>query len=445
MIEIYTQNNFIPEKEYLFDFVFKQQLGIGYSINFHNSNTYQLLNNDGKKIIFEDVFFSSLNQESEYFSMSENLPLLSFAKLDYFQDDLAVLYGKGDYSENDNEIYCGIDIFAGIFFYLTRWEEISLVPKDEFQRINEKELFSVKNNIHKRPVVDEYVELLKNIIQKKFSFNDFNLRVFKSYITHDIDYLFRYDSFLKFLKAIGGDIFKRKSITDLFNSLRDYYNYNFKKLPDVWDSFDYFMDLSEKKNTVSRFYFIAGKMGEYDVRFDIDYPKCVEILQKILARNHIVGIHPSYTSFNNETQLKLEVSRLQKYVNKVEEGRQHYLRFSIPETWNVWEKSGLKTDSSLGFYSLTGFRCGTCMEYKVFDVIQRKTINLTERPLIIMDTALKRESKNDKHSAINISLDLLNIVKRFNGDFVLLWHNNNLQINEWKGWGRVYEEILNNI
>jgi hypothetical protein len=445
MIEIYTQNNFIFEKEYLFDFVFRQQLGIDYCINFHNFNTYKLVSHDGKKIIFEDVFFSLLNQGSNYFSNSRNLPQLSFAEVDNFPHDIAVLYGKNDYSENDDEIYCGIDIFAGIFFFLTRWEEISLIPKDKFLRINEQELFSVKNNIHKRPVVDEYVELLKNFIQKKFSFNNFNSRVFKSYITHDIDYLFRYDNFIKFLKALGGDIVKRKSLTDFFTSLRDYYNYNFRKLPDVWDTFDYLMDLSEKKSIVSRFYFIAGKKGEFDVRFDIDDTKCIQILQKILARNHIVGIHPSYSSFNNENQLKLEISRLQQYVNKVEEGRQHYLRFSIPETWNIWEKSGLKIDSSLGFYSLTGFRCGTCMEYKVFDVIQRKMLNLTERPLIIMDTALKRESKNDKNSAINISLDLLNIVKRFNGDFVLLWHNNNLQINEWKGWGRVYEEILNNI
>jgi hypothetical protein len=85
------------------------------------------------------------------------------------------------------------------------------------------------------------------------------------------------------------------------------------------------------------------------------------------------------------------------------------------------------------------------MEYKVFDVIQRKMLNLTERPLIIMDTALKRESKNDKNSALNISFELLNIVKQFNGDFVLLWHNNNLRINEWKGWANVYEDILNKI
>ena len=74
------------------------------------------------------------------------------------------------------------------------------------------------------------------------------------------------------------------------------------------------------------------------------------------------------------------------------------MRFNIPNTWNIWDRHNLKSDSSIGFYEHIGFRAGTCYEYPVYDVVNRKMLRLTERPLIVMDTALKRIADNGKEA-----------------------------------------------
>ena len=61
-----------------------------------------------------------------------------------------------------------------------------------------------------------------------------------------------------------------------------------------------------------------------------------------------------------------------------------------------------------------------------------------------MDTALRAKYKT-KENCLNQVLKIANIVKSYNGDFVLLWHNSNLSVNEWEGWDSVYQKIVERI
>jgi hypothetical protein len=48
---------------------------------------------------------------------------------------------------------------------------------------------------------------------------------------------------------------------------------------------------------------------------------------------HIVGFHPSYNAYNDIIQFKEEKEVLEKASNcKIQEGREHYLRFEVPTT-----------------------------------------------------------------------------------------------------------------
>ena len=40
------------------------------------------------------------------------------------EDDIPVIFGTDEVQLNENNIVCGIDLFASSFFILTRWEEI---------------------------------------------------------------------------------------------------------------------------------------------------------------------------------------------------------------------------------------------------------------------------------------------------------------------------------
>ena len=97
---------------------------------------------------------------------------------------------------------------------------------------------------------------------------------------------------------------------------------------------------------------------------------------------------------------------------------------------------------SLGYADHSGFRCGICYEYTLFDLIKRKQLNVKERPLIVMDCSVIDERYMDM-GATQKAFDYMNTLKSrckiFNGDFTLLWHNDRFQnINEVQ----IYEQLI---
>ena len=69
-------------------------------------------------------------------------------------------------------------------------------------------------------------------------------------------------------------------------------------------------------------------------------------------------------------------------------GRQHYLRFAVPETWRHYASAGLSYDATLAHADQPGFRCGTCYDFPVYDLEQRCPLPLRERPLTVMELTL---------------------------------------------------------
>jgi hypothetical protein len=98
----------------------------------------------------------------------------------------------------------------------------------------------------------------------------------------------------------------------------------------------------------------------------------------------------------------------------------------VPITWRYWADNGLKYDSTLGFADHAGFRCGTCYEYPVYDLENRRVLPLRERPLIAMDASVIDErymGLGPTEAAVDYLLELKRHCQRFDGDYVLLWHN----------------------
>ena len=110
-------------------------------------------------------------------------------------------------------------------------------------------------------------------------------------------------------------------------------------------------------------------------------------------------------------------------------GRQHFLRWQTPTTARLWQENGLSYDSTLSYADRPGFRCGTCREYPLFDVHNRSPLQLHERPLILMECSVIA-SRYLGMGYLDKALDYMLYYKRtcqkFNGHFVLLWHNSHL-------------------
>ncbi len=173
-------------------------------------------------------------------------------------------------------------------------------------------------------------------------------------------------------------------------------------------------------------------------------------MKRIHKRGHEIGFHASYNSFRNPDQIEKEFKRLisvteeEKIYQESWGGRQHYLRWEAPTTWQAWEEAGLTYDSTLTYADHVGFRCGVCFEYPVFNLLQRKTLQLRERPLIIMEGTMfgKEYMGLSYEESFSLLLRLVETCKLFNGHFSLLWHNSRLPS---KRELELYSDVIMNI
>lgn len=449
MIKITIPNNNIEERKYILDIFFDEFLGLDFELVINNEcRDWKIELENGNKLIVEDHFFNKYQKDLEYLKL-ENIPTeVEFAQNEFTSEkDIPIIYGNTKLETNNEElktIICGIDIFASSFFMLTRWEEHVNKNRDSHDRFPATESLAYKNSFLDRPVVNEYVEMLWNMLVELGYKEKRQEREFKIVPTHDVDNAFYWKTNKFILRTLAGDILKRKSPKVLLANLLSVVKIKLGLEKDIFDTYDLLMDISEKANTKSYFFFMCGGNSKYDNGYSIYDKKVQKLISHIKQRGHYIGIHPSYNTFNDKDMLKNEVQKLSHAASAdIVYGRHHVLRYDVSLTPSIWENANMKWDSTLGYADSNGFRVGTCYEYSMFDFINRKKLDLKQKPLIYMEVTdfkyLNLSIDDSKEKTIN----LLNKVKKYNGEFVSLWHNSNINRKEWKeNFDLLYLEVL---
>jgi hypothetical protein len=168
--------------------------------------------------------------------------------------------------------------------------------------------------------------------------------------------------------------------------------------------------------------------------------QCIDELSR---RGHEIGFHPGYQAAFDAELWQQEFTRLNAAAIgvKIEGGRQHFLRFSVPDSWRLWERAGLTYDSSLSYADHEGFRCGTCHPFRPFDVEQDRERAINEIPLIVMDGTLRQYRGLTPEQGEERIITLAKRCKQVGGIFTLLWHNTALT-GEWANWAPIYRRVL---
>lgn len=445
-VTVLIPDTFVAERTYTLNVLFGYFKDIRVSIIPQNRKDYAFLLEGDEFLLINDQFWNDLNENNKNYLSSDLLPAVVFEFSIAVGDTthkLLSLFGKPIKEQNASEkLILNADIIATSFFMLSRWEESINENLDIHNRFPDKEATAIKLGFEKRPIVNEYIAFLKALISSKSKKQVVYNRSYKCYITHDVDEIFRLKPLKKFFKVLGGDLIHRKSILYFFKTIKDWFVANFNNDKDPSYTFDYLMDLSEKYGLVSNFYFIPGYKGEVDFRYDFKTNHIDLLMENITKRGHIIGVHPSYSAYESNLQFSEEIKRIRsKTPQAIIEGRHHYLRCTVPETFRKWEAEGLKTDSSLGYHETVGFRCGICFTYPLFDCLERKQLNLKERPLTFMEVALAQKTMDPAEFLEHVQ-EVINTTKKYNGDFVFLWHNNNINHPYWKKLARQYETII---
>jgi hypothetical protein len=359
-------------------------------------------------------------------------------------DNIPILFGKEQLEITRERIVCQVDLFAGLFFMLTRWEESLSKHKDQHDRFPASEALVVKQAGYiLRPIVDEYAVLLRIWLQTIGYSIPEQTSKYKIVLSCDVDIPFYWRS-KPILKTLGGRLLKH---WNLIESVRDFKSFKAVKSAtekDPYDTYDDLMDIAEKGNNKMQFNFIGGGKTKYEGYYQIDEPHIKALIEHIISRGHHIGVHPSYDSYMDGLMIRKEKEAVASNAGvSVVRSRQHYLRFSVPETWHKLSAAGIIEDSTLGYAAEPGFRCGTCKPFPVFDIYQREQLPLTERPLLIMDVSFRMYKKLSIDESIKHCEEIKTQVKKYNGELVVLWHNSSLsEIDGWDGWKEVLESLI---
>lgn len=88
----------------------------------------------------------------------------------------------------------------------------------------------------------------------------------------------------------------------------------------------------------------------------------------------------------------------------------------------------------MGFADHEGFKCGICFPYEPFDVFENRRSNIWELLLIIMDRSSFNYQNLAPEEGFQRIKGIINTVKKYQGVFVLLWHNSSLDDLKLLGW-----------
>lgn len=374
--------------------------------------------------------------ESNFFGKNylhvESLPIIPLKRY----GELPIIYGgneikKATIQKNGRKckiIETDIDIIASSFFMLTRYEEILIKERNKFDGFPAIASLAYKENFLDRPIVNEYIELLWSWIKSfKIHLKKKELwhgKRFAIALTHDVDKVSRYSNGPPIFSI--GRALSQKNYKDANKFIIDYILTKIKiKKHDEYYNFESIMSLEKEHGFSSSFYFLPDNYSSvYRADYRIDSKIIKNAIRILEDKGFEVGYHAGFFTYNNEAIFNREKENLENVVkNNIWGGRQHYLRWSTPITWRLWEKAGFDYDSTLGFSKLNGFRCGICHPFKPFDVLEERIIDIYELPLMVMDTTLFGSLQFSVQSAEKYIRLIMNKVQEYRGVLVLLFHN----------------------
>ena len=327
------------------------------------------------------------------------------------------------------------DVFAACFYFLSRYEEYLPYSPDEHQRFTAGESLAYKHNFLHLAVVDRWIEFLKNAIKERYPDIVFAQKKFSFIPTYDVDiaYAYRCRGFFiqvalyirSFFRFDFKDIIKRTKI--LSGRLNDPYN-----------TFHYW-SYSHWYYKLEACYFLLA--GEKRTKFDRNTScrsKTFKDLIRYLDYKAQIGLHASYYSKDNPKKIDFEKGFLEQILGKkVVKNRNHYLRFSLPETYQMLASKGIEQEYSMGYVKEVGFRAGTCNPFLFFDLQNNKTSQMEIYPFLFMENALSEMKTSEE--ILQYLAPYIDEVKRYNGVLVSIFHNQTFDNEMWK---EAYKELL---
>ena len=430
MVLLFFSQEITPRLEYIVNLICREILGIDCQIT---TDKDQFSKYSEPKINYSSLFFDD--------SFKINPAGLLFEKgirqLDMYvpvYKDMHVFFLTDPGSD------IPFDLFSASFYMVTRYEEYLDFNEDEHGRFEADQSIAYENGFLNEPVVNQWTRELSESLVNKFPELKIKKNKFHFIPTIDVDEPFAYlhkgifrnagailNSYLKGNKKEGAKRFKVL----------------IRKMEDPYFTFPFIKKNHDRFKLDPVFFILAGKRSKFDKNISLG-KKGYRNLLLDLVKKYEIGVHLSYKSNSNIDILSGEINGLSLVLGRpVHISRQHFLKLRFPETYRNLIQFGIKEDYTMGYASRTGFRAGIASPFNFYDLEREEETGLKVFPFQVMDGTLKDYLRLEPPEAIQRIRELIEKVRKVNGTFISLWHNSSLNNQgEWKGWRKVYEEMI---
>ena len=275
------------------------------------------------------------------------------------------------------------DVFAASFYLLSRYEEYLSHQKDKYGRYAHENSMAFKENFLDIPLINIWLRHFKEKIEQRVSLLTTSHSPFTFIPTYDIDeaYSYKHKGWYRSAGAAIKDLLKGN--LNKFALRRKVLN---NKAEDPFDAYDWIDNLHRPCKFKPRYFFLVPeKTAKYD-RNILPKETALQKLIKQHAEKYDIGIHPSWQSGDDPLLIKKEIQTIENITKlKVTSSRQHYIRFSLPETFCQLIDAGIKEDFSMGYGSINGFRASVASSFYWYDLEKEQTTNLLLYPFCYME------------------------------------------------------------
>lgn len=333
------------------------------------------------------------------------------------------------------------DLFAAAFYLLSRYEEYLPHSKDNYGRYSHENSLAYRNAFLTEPLIDLWLLKLREVCKGYGWENVLPEKTFRFIPTYDVDeaWKYRHQPLWKNIAGFYRDLFLGK-----FQDVTERGNVYSGKLPDPYDVFDW-MDTLHKEYRLSPVYFFLTikERRKYDKNL-ASSSEPLRTLYRRLAGIYDTGLHPSWRSGDVEPLLAEEKKELEDIVQRpITLSRNHYLRFTLPETYRKLINAGITDDYSMAYGSVNGFRASFARPFYWYDLAREEATVLGVHPFCFMEAASAFSQGFTADQAGEELQYYFEQIKKVKGEFITLFHNHFLTEQPgWIEWRKMYADFL---
>lgn len=406
----------------------------------HNAHHVGYCNDETQWSKYKVVIVPSNFFDDDIYGTQKSMPSLPLQEI----EGIPLLFGTPKIEKFENTIICHADLIASTYFLISRYEEFinPNTNRDTHGRYIGKQSIPAKANFIHRPIIEEYGELLRNLLEQTgISLPPIPQKINYIYLTHDVDSITNY----RRLRGLIGGILRRENLTTILKSL-----INIKNDPAY--TFTWILRQDNLLPTATQIYFIKATRnatGFDRPTYNLQGKNFKYLIKEILksSPNAIFGLHASYKSGDTPDIIHDEQRLLQYAIEnqQVTTARHHYLRSLQPNDMESLIDAHITDDFTMGYADVAGFRLGTCRPVRFINPKTKHLTSLTLHPLTMMDCSLSETHYMNLNykEALSYAQTLIKQTQKHNGDLCLLWHNTRFSKDNYHS--QLYSQIIKSL